>query len=119
MRLEIGPSIDNNKVRLDFRRSPDRPKSAPSYEIEKSKADEFVKKYNAQESNLLKFTTIAIAISAISAVFAIAKKRSLKWFSAALTLGVASGTVVGAVIASHKKNSLMDKYNVRPFFKNK
>ena len=42
MRLQIGPSIDNNKVRLDFRKSPAKPNNVPSYEIEKSKADEFV-----------------------------------------------------------------------------
>ena len=52
MRLQIGPSIDNNKVRLDFRKSPVKPDNVPSYEIEKSKADEFVRKYNSQEKNL-------------------------------------------------------------------
>ncbi len=117
MRLEIGPSIDSSKVRLDFRKGPDRPKYTPSYEIEKSKADEFVKKYNAQEKTLLKFTTVAIAISAIGAIAATLKKRSLKWIAASLTLGAVSGTVIGVVISSHKKNSLMDKYNVKPFSK--
>lgn len=51
MRLQIGPNIDNGRVRLDFRKSPDRPQSTPSYEIEQTKADEFVKKYNSQEKN--------------------------------------------------------------------
>lgn len=117
MRLEIGPSIDSSKVRLDFRKSPDRPKYAPSYQIEKSKADEFVEKYNAQEKALLKFTMATIAISAIGAIVATVKKHSLKWLAVALTLGAVSGTVIGAVIASHKKNLLMDKYNVKPFSK--
>ena len=45
MKLMISQNIDNNRVRLDFRKSPDRPKNIPSYEIDSHNADEFVKEY--------------------------------------------------------------------------
>ena len=45
MKLQVGPNIDSTMVRLDFRKSPDKPDYTPSYIIEKTKADEFVQNY--------------------------------------------------------------------------
>ncbi len=118
MRLQIGQSIDNNRVRLDFRNSPDKPKNTPSYQIEKSKADEFVRKYNHQEKKLLNFTMIAsIALGSVSAIISIAK-RSLRWALIGIPAGVLAGWGIGTTVSSIKKNDLMDKYDVKIFSKN-
>lgn len=112
MRLQIGPSIDNNKVRLDFRKSPAKPNNVPSYEIEKSKADEFVKKYNSQEKTLVNLTIISAAICAILGMFASSHKNSFIKTILGLAGGTIVGTGIGIGISSYKKNHLMDEYNV-------
>ena len=117
MRLQVGQSIDNNRVRLDFRNSPDKPKNTPSYEIEKSKADEFVRKYNSQEKQLLKFTMITSSLlGGIGAIIAIVK-RSIKHAIIGIPLGILAGWLIGTTISSHKKNDLMDRYNVKEYSK--
>lgn len=113
MRLEIGPYIGNNKVRLDFKRSPDRPDNIQSYEIDKSRADEFVKKYNAQERKLLDLTFLSVAVFAVIGWLAAIRKKSLAWAIVGIPAGVIAGFGLGAVISSYKKNNLMDKYDVR------
>lgn len=113
MRLEIGPYIGNNKVRLDFKRSPDRPDNIHSYEIDKSKADEFVKKYNAQERKLLDLTIVSVAFFSILGWFAGIRKRSFAWAVIGIPAGVITGLGLGALISSYRKNNLMDKYNVK------
>lgn len=113
MRLEIGPYIGNNKVRLDFKRSPDRPDNIHSYEIDRSKADEFVKKYNAQEKKLLDLTILSVAFFAIVGSLAAIRKKSLAWAIVGIPAGVIAGFGLGAVISSYKKNDLMDKYDVK------
>ncbi|MBO5385540.1 hypothetical protein J6A64_04420 [bacterium] len=117
MRLQVGQRIDNNRVRLDFRNSPDKPKNTPSYEIEKSKADEFVRKYNAQEKKLLNFTMVTSSLlGGISAIIAIVK-HSIKHAIIGIPLGILAGWLIGTTISSHKKNDLMDRYNVKEYSK--
>ncbi|MDE6138683.1 MAG: hypothetical protein K2F57_04355 [Candidatus Gastranaerophilales bacterium] len=112
MRLQIGPSIDNSKVRLDFRKSPVKPDNTPSYEIEKTKADEFVKKYNSQEKTLVNITIFSAALCAILGMFASSHKNSIIKTILGLAGGTIVGTGIGIGISSYKKNHLMDKYDV-------
>ena len=117
MRLQVGQSIDNNRVRLDFRNSPDKPKNTPSYQIEKSKADEFVRQYNSQEKKLLNFTMVTSSLfGGIGAIIAIVK-RSIKHAIIGIPLGILAGWLIGTTISSHKKNDLMDRYNVKEYSK--
>ena len=117
MRLQVGQSIDNNRVRLDFRNSPDKPKNTPSYQIEKSKADEFVRKYNSQEKKLLNFTMVTSSLlGGIGAIIAIVKS-SIKHAIIGIPLGILAGWLIGTTISSHKKNDLMDRYNVKEYSK--
>jgi Na+/glutamate symporter len=113
MRLQVGAGISNNNVRLDFRKSSDKPNNAPSYIIEKNKADEFVKKFNKQEQNLLKLTTITATAFAVAGWLASLKKRSWKVAMTVIPTSFLVGLGVGASISSYKKNKLMDKYNVK------
>lgn len=112
MILRIGPDIDNNKVRLDFRNSPVKPDSTPSYEIEKSKADEFVKKYNHQEFKLKSLTTFLTTLGGLSGCLMSFRKKSWLWILIATPAGMLAGLCTGAIISSCKKNRLMDKYDV-------
>lgn len=118
MKLMIGPNITDNKVRLDFRNSPDKPNNVPSFEIDNSKADEFVKEYNSQSDKLRKVSNTIMGIAGIIGVVAstvILLKSSTKKVIKALSALVASfsvGAVVSAKISSDKKNALMDKYKV-------
>lgn len=121
MKLMISQNIDNNRVRLDFRKSPDRPKNIPSYEIDSRNADEFVKEYNSQVEKIHKITNRTIGISAIAGVLlggkvykSATKQKLLKGLSV-LAAGVISGSVISAAIASNMKNKLMDKYHVKIF----
>ena len=119
MRLQIGQNIDNSRVRLDFRNSPDKPKNTPSYQIEKSKADEFVRKYNSQEKKLFNFTMITSSLlGGVGAIIAIVK-HSIKYALIGIPLGVLAGWIIGTSVSSHKKNDLMDKYNVKEYTKKK
>lgn len=119
MRLQIGQNIDNSRVRLDFRNSPDKPKNTPSYQIEKSKADEFVRKYNSQEKKLFNFTMITSSLlGGVGAIIAIVK-HSIKHALIGIPLGVLAGWIIGTSVSSHKKNDLMDKYNVKEYTKKK
>ena len=115
MKLEVGQSIDNNRVRLDFCKSPDRPKNPPTYEIEKTKADEFVKKYNNQDSKLVRNTNFVIALMAIGGWAISIYKHSLKMALLWVPAGLLAGIGVSAAISSHKKNNLMDEYKVREY----
>ncbi len=113
MRLQIGPSIDNNRVRLDFRRSPDRPENTPSYQIESSKANEFVKIYNSQSKTLNKFTVgSATILSGMGLAYGI-KKKSILASVLGVFIGLLAGLGIGAGIASRKNSNLMDKYDVK------
>ena len=119
MRLQISQNIDNNRVRLDFRNSPDKPKNTPSYQIEKSKADEFVRKYNSQEKKLLNITMgLSSFLGGIGATLAIIK-HSWKWALFGIPTGALTGWGLGTMFSSLKKNDLMDKYNVNEYSRNK
>ena len=119
MRLQVGQSIDKNRVRLDFRNSPDKPKNTPSYEIEKSKADEFVRKYNSQEKKLFNFTILTSSVlGGIGAIIAISK-RSFKHALFGIPIGILTGWGIGTTFSYHKKNGLMDEYNVKEYSKKK
>jgi hypothetical protein len=119
MKLQISSVIDNSHVRLDFRKSPDRPDNVPSYKIENSKADEFVLKYNKLNDKLNKTNNIIIALGIISGAISGLKialgVHSHKWLKAAIALFGTSAFAIGAtaIITSKIKNNLMDKYNVK------
>lgn len=115
MKLQVGQSIDNNKVRLDFRKSPSSPANTPSYEIEKDRADEFVSKYNNQEKKLSRNINFAIAMFALVGWGVSIWKKSLKMALLWVPAGILAGLGIGALISSHKKNNLMDKYQVREY----
>ena len=117
MRLQVGQSIDRNRVRLDFRNSPDKPKNTPSYEIEKSKADEFVRKYNNQEKKLFNLTMLTSGILASVGAIIAMTKRSLKLALIGIPIGIIAGWSIGTIISSCKKNDLMDEYNVKEYQK--
>ena len=112
MNLQVGPSIDSNKVRLDFRKSPDKPDNAPSYQIDKSKADEFVKKYNRQENKLFKYTSLGMALFIMADLVLSIMKRSLKTALIGVPAIVGAGLGISALISRHYKSKLMDKYEV-------
>ncbi len=113
MKLQVGPNIDNSMVRLDFRKSPDKPDYTPSYIIEKSKADDFVREYNEQENKLLNFTIITSAVFAALGWLTSRHKSSWLWKIFSIPAGIIAGGAVGAMISSHNKSNLMDKYNVK------
>lgn len=113
MKLQVGPNIDNQMVRLDFRKSPDKPEYTPSYIIEKSKADEFVKEYNDQETKLINLTILTSSIFATLSWLASRHKNNWLWKLFSIPAGIIAGAGLGAIIASHNKSSLMDKYNVK------
>jgi hypothetical protein len=124
MRLQISTVIDNKHVRLDFRKSPDRPENMPSYKIENAKADEFVLKYNELSEKLTKRSNTVIVFSAIAGALASGKilmgqhtHKYLKAIGALIgTTGIATG--ITAAISSKIKNNLMDKYNVKEIKEN-
>ena len=115
MKLQVGQNIDNNRVRLDFRKSPSSPSNPPSYVIEKDKADEFVSKYNKQESNLSRNINLAVAAFAVIGLGVSIWKKSLKMALLWVPAGVLAGLGIGALVSAHKKNNLMDKYQVREY----
>jgi uncharacterized membrane protein YsdA (DUF1294 family) len=119
MRIQVSQNIDNNRVRLDFRNSPDKPKNTPSYEIEKSKADEFVRKYNSQEKKLFNFTILTSSVlGGIGAIIAMVK-HSFKHALFGIPIGILTGWGIGTSFSSHKKNNLMDEYDVKEYSKEK
>lgn len=119
MKLMIGPSINDNKVRLDFRNSPDKPNNVPSYEIDNTKADEFVKQYNSQTDKLHKMTNSIMGISGIlggigaaKVVLGIGKNKLIKAI-VSVVVALAAGAGISAIISSKMKNKLMDEYDVQ------
>ncbi|MBQ8459437.1 hypothetical protein IJ541_04970 [bacterium] len=117
MKLQISTRIDDNRVRLDFRNSPGKPHYTPSYEIDKSKADEFIKEYNKQEKKLQNITTYSIGIAGLIGFLATFKKHSFKHSFIGTLAGLIAGFGIGAGISAHKKNELMDKYDVKEYSK--
>lgn len=117
MRLQIGPSIDNNKVRLDFRKSPDRPQNPPSYQIDSSRADEFVNRYNLQAKNLNQLTMIAVSVFALFGFLSGMVKRSILGSVLGMIGGILTGLGAGVAYSSYQKNKLMDKYDVKEISK--
>lgn len=118
MRLEIGQNIDNTRVCLNFKKGNSKPDYMPSYEIQKSKADEFVSKYNEQSSKLKKTTLLSVVISALFGGFVGFHANSKFWFPVGIIAGMFSGIGIGAAISSYKKNKLMDEYGVKHFENN-
>lgn len=121
MKLKIGPNIDENRVRLDFKSSPDRPKNTPSYIIHSDKADEFVKKYNKQDKELKAATFVAALSCGFGAFLSAKEHKNLIAKNRFLPagIGVIAGGLVGVLISSvvsyKMKNDLMDKYKVLPY----
>ncbi len=114
MRLQIGPKIENNQVRLDFKQSPGRPDNMPSYQIDANKADEFVNKYNDQSKTLFKITILTSILGGIIGLAAAIKSKASKFKT---FLGLAGGTLAGfgtgVGISSYTKNHLMKKYDIK------
>ncbi len=114
MRLQVGPNLGNNKVRLDFKQSPGKPDNTPSYEIEQTKADEFVSKYNDQSKFLLKAT---IASSIIGALIGLGISLKINASKLKSILGTIGGTLagfgIGVGVSSYKKNSIMKEYDIK------
>jgi len=115
MKLEIGQNIDNTRVRLNFRKGDYQPEYMPSYEIQASKADEFVSRYNEQSSKLKKVTLLSVIISTLFGGTIGASLKGKFWFPAGLLTGIFTGLGIGAAISSNKKNKLMDEYGVKQF----
>jgi len=113
MNLQIGQNIDSNTVRLDFKKSPAIPDNLPSYKIESSKADEFVKKFNKQEKKLLQMTLYTASGFAAAGWITGLYKHSWKWSALGIPAGLLSGFGLGAIISSKMKNKLMNKYDVK------
>lgn len=115
MRLEVGPNIDNRTVRLDFRKGEAPAEYMPSYKIKKTKADEFVTKYNKQSSRLKKITNLLVAgLAIIGGIFGAYFKNKKVWLPFGVIAGAAAGLGAGAMVSTNKRNKLMDKYDVRP-----
>ena len=114
MRLQVGPKIDNNQVRLDFKQSPGKPDNMPSYQIAADKADEFVNKYNDQSKSLLKLTVMTSILGGIIGLVAALKIKTSKLKT---VLGIAGGALAGfgagVGISSYNKNRLMKKYDIK------
>ena len=113
MQLKVSESLDSNRVRLDFKKSPYTPSCVPSYEIDKSRADEFVKKYNAQENNSARIIQSSAAIGGLIGCLSSFFKYSLKRMGIGTLIGCTSGLLLGSVYTHHKKNSLIKEYGVK------
>lgn len=114
MRLEIGQNIDNKRVRLDFRKDNYSAVYMPSYVISKSKADEFISRYNEQDSILQKVTFCSvIGASSFGGFIASHFNRKKLLIPFGILSGVVAGLGLGAAISADKKDDLMTKYNVK------
>jgi len=114
MRLQIGPNIGNNKVRLDFKQSPGKPDNTPSYVIDAASADEFVNKYNDQSKNLLNLTVFLSAAGAIISSAAALKKKVSKFKTLiSASAGCLTGFGFGVGVSSYKKHKIMEDYNIK------
>ncbi len=123
MKLQIGPNLENGRVRLDYKSSPNKPSRVPSYTIAENKADEFVSKYNFQVDDLHKLTTACTVGGGLGGWLVAIKKAASgsksQFFATVLGLpiGILAGTLVSAIISYEKKNNLMDKYGVEIYQK--
>lgn len=115
MRLEIGQNIDNTRVRLNFKKGNYQLDYMPSYEIQASKADEFVSKYNEQANKLKKVTLLSVIISTLFGGIIGSSLKGKFWLPAGILTGMLAGFGIGAAISSNKKNKLMDEYGVKQF----
>lgn len=114
MRLQVGPKIENNQVRLDFKQSPGKPDNMPSYQINADKADEFVNKYNDQSKSLLKLTVFTSILGGIIGLVAGLKtKASTIKKLLGLAGGALAGFGTGVGISVYNKNRLMKKYDIK------
>ena len=122
MKLQIGPNLENGRVRLDYKSSPNKPSRVPSYTIAENKADEFVSKYNFQADDLHKLTTACTVGGGLGGGILAVKnlprgKSQLLAMVLGVPTGLLSGTLTSAIISYEKKNNLMDKYGVEIYQK--
>lgn len=123
MQLKIGPEIDDNRVKLDYKPGVNNPAKTPSYIVDKDISDEFVSKYNKQSDNLRKLTTLSVSAGAITGWVISLKNAACNgkklWGTAMLDIpiGVAVGFLSSVLVSNIKKNNLMDKYNVKVYEK--
>ncbi|MBP3820737.1 hypothetical protein J6G99_03730 [bacterium] len=116
MKLRIGAETENGRTRLDYVKAPSRPHSSPSYTIDTNKADEFVRKYNDQDTNLGIMGTFVISASAIMGwSITFERKQTLKHSILGIMIGTFIGMIMSACISHFKKNSLMEKYKVKNY----
>ena len=118
MQLRVGQSLDSKRERLDFKKSPSTPDRVPSYEIEKARADEFVKKYNEQGAKLFTVTQVCANLGALLGGLAGFHKRSFKLVFGGAFTGLVAGFLAGTGYSVYKKNSLMKEYDVKQISKN-
>lgn len=112
MRLEIGANIDNKRVRLDFRKGGVQASYMPSYQIQKSKADEFVAKYNEQSSLLKKATFVIVAVMSVFGGIIGSHSKNKLCLPAGIFAGIIAGLGAGAFVSTEKRSKLMDEYEV-------
>ncbi len=116
MQLKIGTETKNNKVQLVYKSSPTTPKNAPKYWIDKTVADEFVKKYNIQNEHLKTNAYLYPSIGGIGAFgLGIYNNgiKNLKKLTLFTIIGAGAGALISTISAYKRKNNLMDKYDVK------
>lgn len=111
MQITLGPELSNNKRRLDFIHNT---KSIPAYTIDKTQADEFIKKYNSQNSNLNKMSAAFTFIGAVSG-YKMSGKSVLSKIFKGIPLGLTFGFMLSAFISYNLKNKLMKKYRIEGY----
>lgn len=123
MKLQIGPNLENGRVRLDYKSSPKKPSNAPSYTISEDKADEFIHQYNFQTDNLQKIATACTIGGGLGgwliAIKKVAQRSKHRLFATAFGIpaGLVAGSLISAIISHEKKNNLMNKYDVEIYQK--
>ena len=114
MKLRIGAETANGKTRLEYIKTPSSPNNSPSYLIKKEKADEFVRKYNDLDTNMnIMGAFLTTASSIMGWTIAYEKKQAIKISLLGTLVGAITGVILNSIITHYKKNSLMNKYNVK------
>lgn len=111
MQITLGAELPDNKIRLNYVQSPHKPSNLPIYSINRNKADEFVRKYNTQSSNLNKLGIGLTVLGALGGYHFIGKNFFSKIIKG-VPIGAIAGFLTGAAISRFQKNRLMEEYGV-------
>lgn len=115
MELTIGQNLSNNKVKLEYTQKGKITPYMPTYKINTEKADEFVKKYNSQTSNLNKLTAGLIIIGSFLGYKSAPTENKIVKFILGAPIGFVIGSISGTLLSLEHKNKLMSKYNVEKY----